>query len=94
MREDWPTSPEVKQRALDALMEVIALRDPELSIEAFKALVKADESNMKRRMLELKEQEINEQQRLRLLEFARSLQPDEIARLSSESGVCIDAGEG
>lgn len=87
MREDWPTTPERKQQAVNALFEVLALKDPELTIEVFKALTKADEANLKRKVVELKEQEMNEQQRLRLLEFARSLSPDELARISSRGNV-------
>jgi hypothetical protein len=93
MNEDWPTTPEKKQEAIDALYDVIRLRDPELTIEAFKALVKADESNIRRQLLAMKQQELDEQRKLRILEFLRSVGPDEVGRLASASGVSIGETE-
>ena len=93
MREDWPTTPERKQEAIEALMGVIRMGDPDLSVEAFKALVKADEANMKRRMLDLKQQEMDEQRRARLLEFARNLPAGELAKLASDHGYIVEAGQ-
>ena len=93
MNEDWPTTPEKKQEAIDALFEVLALRDPELTIHAFKALIKADEANMKRRALQLKQQELDEQRKLRILEFLKSLGPDEVDKLASASGISLEQGE-
>ena len=87
MREDWPTPIETKQEAVNALMDVIRLRDPELSIAAFTALVKADLANIKNAELEAKERERDEQRRLRILEFLRAIGPDEVGRLASASGV-------
>ena len=93
VREDWPTPPETKQQAIDALLEIISLKDPELSIEAVKVLIKADEANTKRRLVELRENEINEQHRLRLLELAKSLPAPELARLASVSGIVIESSQ-
>jgi hypothetical protein len=83
---DWLID-DKREEALSALM--VAMKDPDLVVDAFKALLKADEVNIKRRLAQLKVEEANEKQRLRLLEFARSLSPDELARLSRQSGVCI-----
>ena len=91
MREDWPTSAEAKQEAMDALLEIIRLKDPELSIEAIKVLIKADEANTKRRLVDIRENEANEQHRLRLLEFAKSLPVAELAKLASGSGITLEA---
>jgi hypothetical protein len=94
MREDWPTTPKKKAEAMRALMEVISLRDPELTIEAIKVLIKADEANMKRQELGIKQQAVDDARRLQLLEIARHLPPGELARLaSSYGGDAIDAGQ-
>ena len=82
--ENWEYD---KGEVIEALR--VALRDPDLSIDAAKVFAKLDEVNIKRRLAELRIEEANEKQRLRLLEFARSLSPDELARLSQQSGVRI-----
>ena len=88
MTEDWPTTPEKKQEAIDSLFEVMALKDPELTIEAFKALVKADEANLRRRLLELKQREADERIRLQLIAFLESRS----AKGSSQTipGIAVD----
>ena len=94
MREDWPTTPKKKNEAMRALMDVISLRDPELTIEAVKVLIKADEANMKRQELGIKQQAVDDARRLQLLEIARHLPPGELARLASNhSGNAVDAGQ-
>jgi len=82
--ENWDYD---KADVVNALL--VALKDPELTIEAAKVFAKFDEVNLKRRLVQLKIEEANEKQRLRLLEFARSLSPDELARLSRQSGIRI-----
>lgn len=88
-REDWPTSIDRKEEAVTALMNVFALRDPQLTIAAFEAFIKADTANIKRAELEAKEKERDDKRRLRILEFLKSLGPDEVGRLASESGFDI-----
>jgi hypothetical protein len=90
VREDWPTSPQKKREAMKALMDVIALRDPELTIEAVKVLIKADEANMKRQEIGLKQQALDDARRLQLLELARHLPVGELARIASDNS--HDAG--
>lgn len=69
-----------------ALMEVISLRDPELTIEAVKVLIKADEANMKRQEIGLKQQALDDARRLQLLELAKHLPIGELARIASNNG--------
>lgn len=67
-------------------MEVISLRDPELTIEAVKVLIKADEANMKRQEIGLKQQALDDARRLQLLELAKHLPIGELARIASNNG--------
>ena len=85
---DWPTD-EKKAEAIDALLDVMRLRDPELTIHAFQALVKADLANIKRGELEERKLAREDKQRLRLLEFLKSIGPDEVGKLASASGVSV-----
>jgi hypothetical protein len=90
MREDWPTTPEMKAEAMDALMSVVELRDPDLTIEVVKVLIKADEANMKRQELGIKQQAVDDARRLQLLELAKHLPVGELARLASNHGTATD----
>jgi hypothetical protein len=92
-REDWPATAERKEEAIEALMDVIRLRDPELTVAAFGALVKADAANVKRAELEAKERERDDKRKLRILEFLKSLGPDEVGRLSQQSGISVSGPE-
>ncbi len=85
---DWPTD-EKKAEAVDALLEVMRLKDPELTIHAFNALVKADLANVKRGELEERKLAREDKQRLRVLEFLKSIGPDEVSKLASSSGVSV-----
>ena len=68
-------------------MEVIEQRDPDLMLKAIELLMKGDEINIKREMLELKKAGDDNAIRLRLLELARHIEPSELARLASQNGI-------
>lgn len=70
-----------------ALMEVVKRRDPQYMIDAIGLLIKGDEINVKRELLELKKNGDENGIRLRLLELARSIEPGELARLASNHGL-------
>lgn len=74
-------------------MEVVNRRDPDLMMDAIALLLKGDEVaikseevEIKRELMELKKLGDEQQLRIRLLELARHIQPDELARLASEDG--------
>ena len=83
MKEGWNFD---RSKVIDALMEVVDSRDP-LMIDAIALLIKGDEINVKREMLELKKNGDENGIRLRLLELARNIEPTELARLASKNGV-------
>lgn len=64
-----------------------ALADPDLAIDAAKVLLLADALDVKREELEQKKEVKENEQRLRLLELARSVPATELARLASENGI-------
>jgi hypothetical protein len=69
------------------LMEIAELRDPDLSPVAINALLKADGLDVKREELQAKQDAKDAETKLRLLELARSIPVDELARLASENGI-------
>ena len=84
IRERW----DVDKKAIKlALMG--CLRDPDLAIDAAKILVAADAIDCKREELEDKREAKENEQRLRLLELARSIPVEELAVLASENGIGI-----
>ena len=84
IRERWNVD---REKIVAALMEVIESRDPELMIDAANLLMKADVIDVKRDELELKTQTDDNNQRLRLLELAKSIPASDLARIASENGI-------
>ena len=72
---------------MDALMEVIRGRDPELLLDAIDLARKMDVVDLKREELNAKQKENEHAQRLRLLELARSVPIADLARIASENGI-------
>jgi len=76
IKEDWDYD---KSEMIEALRDVIGLRDPELTIEAVKVLLLGDsvaakqaEVQIKREKLELEKRQYDDKLRLRLIELATS----------------------
>jgi hypothetical protein len=88
IRNGWNVDKEEVKRMLS---EVASLRDPELLIEAAKLFLVADGLDVKRDELELKREAKENEQRLRLLELARSAPATELARIASSNGIVVDA---
>ena len=84
IREGWNFD---RSTVVSALMEIVVNRDPELMLDAIALLMRGDEINIKREMLELKKSGDDNAIRLRLLELARNIEPTELARLASENGI-------
>ena len=84
MKEGWDFD---RKAVVAALMEVIDSRDPKLMLDAIGLLMRGDEINIKREMVELKKSGDDNAIRLRLLELARHIEPAELARLASENGI-------
>ena len=84
IKEGWNFD---RAAVVSALMEVIEQRDPDLMMKAIELLMKGDEINIKREMLELKKAGDDNAIRLRLLELARHIEPSELARLASQNGI-------
>jgi hypothetical protein len=84
IKEGWNFD---RAAVVSALMEVIEQRDPDLMMKAIELLMKGDEINIKREMLELKKAGDDNAIRLRLLELARNIEPTELARLASQNGI-------
>ena len=89
MRAGWNVD---KEKIIAALHEVIDSRDPETMLEAAKLLMLADSIDVKREELEEKKKVKQDAQRLRLLELARLVPVDELARIASENGIAGPAG--
>lgn len=83
-REGWDYN---RAEVVAALMEVVHNRDPELMMDAIDRLLKGDEIEIKRQLMELKKAGDDNAIRLRLLELARHVEPTELARLASENGI-------
>lgn len=84
IKEGWNFD---RESVVAALLEVIESRDPEMMFKAVELLMKGDEINIKREMLELKKAGDDNTIRLRLLELARHIEPSELAKLASENGI-------
>lgn len=81
---------EKKKQAIESLFSVIANNDnPAMKVKAFEALVRADLADIKRKELELRKQELDEANRLRLLAILQHLPAEELGRLTSgDTGSC------
>ena len=76
---------ERRQQAVESILAVIeTTQDPEMAVKAFQVLVRADQADLMRETVAIKKQEADDNRRLRLLEFARSLPVGEIDRIASE----------
>ena len=84
IREGWDFD---RTKVVAALMELVENRDPDLMMDAIDKLQRGDEINIKRELVELKKLGDDNHIRLRLLELARHIEPDELARLASENGI-------
>ncbi len=74
-----------RQQAVESILAVIeTTQDPEMAVKAFQVLVRADQADLMRETVAIKKQEADDNRRLRLLEFARSLPAGEIDRIASE----------
>lgn len=82
LRNKWNVDKDAIKAAL-----MTAMQDPDLLLEAAKVLLVADSLDAKREELEAKKEARENEQRLRLLELARSVPASELARLASENGV-------
>lgn len=89
LKEKWNVN---RTKIKSALMN--ALADPDLAIDAAKVLLLADALDVKREELEQKKEVKENEQRLRLLELARSVPASELARLASENGIGSGSGQG
>lgn len=80
---------EKRQRAVNAMFDVIENSpDDKMKVEAFEALIRADQADTKRTEVAIKQQEADDAKRLRLLEILRHLPPGELSKLtSSDAGV-------
>ena len=87
LRERWGVD---RKKVVAALMEVVNNRDPDLMLGAAELLLKADAIDYKREELEGKRIENECEQRLRLLELARSIPVDELARIASQNGISVE----
>ena len=83
-----------KQKVVAALMEVIESRDPELLLDALDLARKMDLVDCKREELEIKKQADDNDERLRLLELAKSVPVADLARIASENGIVSRQKEG
>lgn len=75
-------------------MEVIESRDPELLLDALDLARKMDLVDCKREELEIKKQADDNDERLRLLELAKSVPVADLARIASENGIVSRQKEG
>ena len=74
-----------RQQAVESILAVIEnTQEPEMAVKAFQVLVRADQADLKREEVAIRKQEADDNRRLRLLEFARSLPVGEITRIASE----------
>lgn len=91
MREGWDYD---RQAVIDALMEVVINRDPDLMMDAIDRLQKGDEIQIKRELADLKKAGDENGFRLRLLELARRIEPTELVELASRNGVIDSTATG
>ena len=75
---------EKKKAAVSAMFDVIETSfDPELKVKAFEALVKAGQADTKRMEVAIRQQEADDEKRLRYLEILQHLPPGEISKITS-----------
>ena len=88
LRERWPIKPEYREKIIASLLLIIADRSasPRERTSAAKALLHADEINLEEEKLR---QADEHEYRARLVDIAKHLGTDEVARLSAVSGVPV-----
>ena len=89
LRNKWNVDKDAIKAAL-----MTAIQDPDLMIEAAKVLLVADSLDAKREEMEAKKEARENEQRLRLLELARSVPASELARLASQNGIVSGPNQG
>ena len=90
IKEGWDIP---RQRIIAALMEPIDNRDPDLMIPAADVLRKMDEVNVKREVIQKREDKENEDRRIQLFELAKRIPARELARLASVNGIVAESGQ-
>ena len=84
---------EKRKRAVEAMLEVVVSgSDQKMKIEAFEALVRADQADLKREEVSIRKQEADDNKRLRYLEILQHLPPGEISKLTSGNAEDVEAG--
>ena len=89
VRERWNVDREAVKAAL-----MVCLQDPDLAPKAAKILLDADALDEKRDAAEERKAIKENEQRLRLLELAKSIPVAELAKLASENGIIGGPGQG
>ena len=89
IKERWNVDREAVKAAL-----MVCLQDPDLAPKAAKILLDADALDEKRDAAEERRLLKENEQRLRLLELAKSIPVADLARLASENGIVGGPGQG
>ena len=89
IKERWNVDREAVKAAL-----MVCLQDPDLAPKAAKILLDADALDEKRDAAEERRLLKENEQRLRLLELAKSIPVADLARLASENGIVGGSGQG
>ena len=89
IKERWNVDREAIKAAL-----MVCLQDPDLAPKAAKILLDADALDEKRDAAEERRLLKENEQRLRLLELAKSIPVADLARLASENGIVGGPGQG
>lgn len=89
IKERWNVDREAVKEAL-----MVCLQDPDLAPKAAKILLDADALDEKRDAAEERRLLKENEQRLRLLELAKSIPVADLARLASENGIVGGSGQG
>jgi hypothetical protein len=89
IKEGWDYD---RKEVIDALMDCVKTRHPDLMFEAIdrlqegdKIMIKNEEALIKRELMELKKLGDEQQLRLRLFELAQHIEPAELAKLASQN---------
>lgn len=94
LRSGWlKNAADKRQAAINCLFDIVENSDNDkLRVMAFMALVRADEADIKRDIVEAKKRAMNEERKLRILELIRTLPPAEIENLAEQHKRSINAG--
>ncbi len=87
MREGW----DIDRAAVVAeLMNILQTGNTECKLEAAKTLIRADLAELKHEEVAIKKQAADDERKLRLLEYLRSLPPGDVAKIASDHKAAID----